>query len=63
LEQSALRGDVFGEHGLAKKTRSSRERLVDEAALLAPADAAAGAQTDLTLHEPGRGSTHAVLML
>ena len=54
-------GYVWTRPGLTKKTRSSRERVVDEAPLLAPADAAAGAETDLTLHEPRRRArVHAV---
>ena len=52
LQQAGLRGDVVGEHRLAQQAGAAVDRLLDEAALAALADAAARAQADLGLEQP-----------
>ena len=54
LQQAVLRGDVLAEHRLAHHARGAAQGLLDEAALLALADAPARAQRDLACHEPLR---------
>ena len=54
LEEAALLGDVVAEHRAAHDADGAREGLLDEAALLPLADAAAGAQRELAGDEPRR---------